>query len=103
MDYQQLATELKAVIKTVENYPKPGITFRDVTSLIQDGPSFKKVIDAFVARYQAAGITKIIGTESRGFIFGAPLAYALGVAFVPVRKPGKLPRESNSQSNSLEY
>jgi len=103
MDYQQLAIELQQVIKTVENYPKPGITFRDVTSLMQDGPSFKKVIDAFVDRYQDAGITKIIGTESRGFIFGAPLAYALGVAFVPVRKPGKLPRERISQAYSLEY
>ncbi|MDP5458406.1 adenine phosphoribosyltransferase [Alishewanella sp. SMS8] len=103
MDYQALAAELKRVIKTVENYPKPGITFRDVTSLMQDGPSFKKVINAFAAHYQQQGITKIIGTESRGFIFGAPLAYALGISFVPVRKPGKLPRERISQAYTLEY
>lgn len=103
MHNEQLANELKQVIKTVENYPKPGITFRDVTSLMQDGASFKKVIDAFAVHYRDHGITKIIGTESRGFIFGAPLAYSLGIAFVPVRKPGKLPRERISQAYSLEY
>ncbi len=103
MNFQQLSLELKQVIKTVENYPKPGITFRDVTSLMQDGASFRKVIDAFAEHYRHAGITKIIGTESRGFIFGAPLAYALGISFVPVRKPGKLPRERISQAYTLEY
>lgn len=103
MTNHELSAALKQVIKTVENYPKPGITFRDVTSLMQDGASFRKVIDAFAAHYRAQGITKIIGTESRGFIFGAPLAYALGISFVPVRKPGKLPRERISQSYTLEY
>ncbi|MDX3775196.1 adenine phosphoribosyltransferase [Chromatiaceae bacterium AAb-1] len=103
MDKQTLALELKQVIKTVENYPKPGIMFRDVTSLMQDGPGFRKVIDAFKAQYSDKGITKIVGTESRGFIFGAPLAYALGISFVPVRKPGKLPRERIKESYQLEY
>jgi adenine phosphoribosyltransferase len=103
MDKQALALELKQVIKTVVDYPKPGIVFRDVTSLMQDGPSFKKVIDAFCRLYADKGITKIVGTESRGFIFGAPLAYALGISFVPVRKPGKLPRQRISQSYQLEY
>ncbi|MDP2715277.1 MULTISPECIES: adenine phosphoribosyltransferase [unclassified Rheinheimera] len=103
MDKQALALELKQVIKTVVDYPKPGIVFRDVTSLMQDGPSFKKVIDAFCQLYADKGITKIVGTESRGFIFGAPLAYALGISFVPVRKPGKLPRQRISQSYQLEY
>ena len=103
MDKQALALELKQVIKTVVDYPKPGIVFRDVTSLMQDGPSFKKVIDAFCQLYADKGITKIVGTESRGFIFGAPLAYAMGISFVPVRKPGKLPRQRISQSYQLEY
>jgi adenine phosphoribosyltransferase len=103
MDKQALAAELKQVIKTVVDYPKPGIVFRDVTSLMQDGPSFKKVIDALSHLYADKGITKIVGTESRGFIFGAPLAYALGISFVPVRKPGKLPRERISQRYQLEY
>lgn len=103
MDKQALALELKQVIKTVVDYPKPGIVFRDVTSLMQDGPSFKKVIDAFCQLYADKGINKIVGTESRGFIFGAPLAYAMGISFVPVRKPGKLPRQRISQSYQLEY
>lgn len=103
MDKQLLAAELKQVIKTVPDYPKPGIVFRDVTSLMQDGPSFKKVIDAFQQYYADKQITKIVGTESRGFIFGAPLAYAMGISFIPVRKPGKLPRQRISQRYQLEY
>ena len=103
MDKQILATELKQVIKAVVDYPKPGIVFRDVTSLMQDGAAFKKVIDAFATAYADKGIDKVVGTESRGFIFGAPLSYALGLPFVPVRKPGKLPRERIAQSYQLEY
>lgn len=103
MDKLTLAAELKQVIKAVADYPKPGIVFRDVTSLMQDGPAFKKVIDAFCQAYADKDISKIVGTESRGFIFGAPLAYALGLPFVPVRKPGKLPRERIAQSYQLEY
>lgn len=103
MDKQTLAVELKQVIKSVVDYPKAGIVFRDVTSLMQDGEAFRKVIDAFRLKYAEQGITKIVGTESRGFIFGAPLAYALGVAFIPVRKPGKLPRERIQESYQLEY
>ncbi|MDP4528055.1 adenine phosphoribosyltransferase [Alkalimonas delamerensis] len=98
-----LSEQLKQVIKTVPDYPKPGILFRDVTSLMQDGPAFAKVIDALKKHFAEHQITKIVGTESRGFIFGAPLAYALGVAFVPVRKAGKLPRERIQQSYQLEY
>ncbi len=94
---------LEQVIKAVPDYPKPGILFRDVTSLMQDPQAFAAVIDNFKQHYANQGFTKIIGTESRGFIFGAPLAYALGVAFVPVRKPGKLPRERIAQSYQLEY
>lgn len=103
MEKQLLAVELKKVIKTVADYPKPGILFRDVTSLMQDGASFKKVIDTFCQTYTGQGFTKIVGTESRGFIFGAPLAYAMGLPFIPVRKPGKLPRNRISQSYQLEY
>lgn len=103
MEKQALAIELKQVIKAVTDYPKPGIVFRDVTSLMQDGVAFKKVIDAFARAYAGAGLDKVVGTESRGFIFGAPLAYALGLPFVPVRKPGKLPRERIAQSYQLEY
>jgi adenine phosphoribosyltransferase len=98
-----LSLMLQQVIKAVPDYPKPGILFRDVTSLMQDPVAFAAVIDHLKQHYANHGFSKIVGTESRGFIFGAPLAYALGVAFVPVRKPGKLPRERIAQSYQLEY
>ena len=95
--------KIKASIATVPNYPKPGIMFRDVTTLMADPDAFKAVIDLFAENYKGKGFTKIIGTEARGFIFGAPLSYALGIPFVPVRKPGKLPRAVTSQAYQLEY
>ena len=94
---------IKNSIKTIPDYPKPGIQFRDVTSLMQNAEAFAQVIDLFAEKYLAEEITAIVGTEARGFIFGAPLAYRLNVPFVPVRKPGKLPREVLSQSYQLEY
>ncbi|WP_348729563.1 adenine phosphoribosyltransferase [Rheinheimera texasensis] len=103
MTHTELSRLLEQVIKSVQDYPKPGILFRDVTSLMQDGAAFAAVIDHLKQHYSGHGITKIVGTESRGFIFGAPLAYAMGVAFVPVRKPGKLPRETIAESYQLEY
>lgn len=103
MTHTELSRLLEQVIKSVQDYPKPGILFRDVTSLMQDGAAFAAVIDHLKQHYSGKGITKIVGTESRGFIFGAPLAYAMGVAFVPVRKPGKLPRETIAESYQLEY
>ncbi len=90
-------------IKSIPDYPKPGILFRDVTSLMEDPEAYQATIAILVEKYQGQGITKIVGTEARGFLFGAPLALALGVGFVPVRKPGKLPREVISQSYELEY
>lgn len=94
---------IKNSIKTVPDYPKPGIMFRDVTSLMQDAQAFTQVIELFKNHYADKGITAIAGTEARGFIFGAPLAYAMGVSFIPVRKPGKLPRETIAQDYDLEY
>ncbi len=94
---------IKESIATVPDYPKPGIMFRDVTTLLAHPEAFKASIDALVEAYKNHGFTKIIGTESRGFIFGAPLSYALGIPFIPVRKPGKLPRAVISQSYQLEY
>lgn len=94
---------IKNSIKTIPDYPKPGIQFRDVTSLMQNAQAFQATIDTFYEKYKNSGITAIVGTEARGFIFGAPLAYKLGVAFIPVRKPGKLPREVHSQAYQLEY
>ncbi len=94
---------LKNSIKSVPDYPKPGILFRDVTSLLEDPRAYALSIELLVERYRNAGITKVVGTEARGFLFGAPVALGLGVGFVPVRKPGKLPRETLSESYELEY
>ncbi|GAB7220521.1 adenine phosphoribosyltransferase [Vibrio superstes] len=94
---------IKASIKSIQDYPKPGILFRDVTSLMEDAKAYQATIEMLIERYQGMGFTKVVGTEARGFLFGAPLALELGVGFVPVRKPGKLPRNTISQSYELEY
>ena len=94
---------IKNSIKTIPDYPKAGILFRDVTSLLEDPLAYAASIELLVERYLDAGVTKVVGTEARGFLFGAPVALSLGVGFVPVRKPGKLPRETISESYELEY
>ena len=96
-------TLIKSNIKSIPDYPKPGIVFRDVTSLMENAAAYKAAIQVLVDKYQNMGITKIVGTEARGFLFGAPLALELGIGFVPVRKPGKLPRQTICQSYQLEY
>lgn len=100
---QQITDNIAAHIKTIADHPKPGILFRDVTSLMQNNKAFTQVIDSFKQKFESDNITAIVGTEARGFIFGAPLAYALGVSFIPARKPGKLPRETIAQDYTLEY
>ncbi|GJJ80481.1 adenine phosphoribosyltransferase [Pasteurella canis] len=94
---------IKSSIKSIPNHPKEGIIFRDITSLLEVPEAFRAVIDLIVERYKDKSISKVLGTESRGFIFGAPVALALNVPFVLVRKPGKLPRETIAQSYQLEY
>ncbi|MBS0968302.1 adenine phosphoribosyltransferase [Chimaeribacter arupi] len=94
---------IKDSIKTIPDYPKPGILFRDVTSLLEDPKAYAASIEMLAARYRDTGVTKVVGTEARGFLFGAPVALVLGVGFVPVRKPGKLPRATLSESYELEY
>jgi len=102
MSIEQLAL-IKSSVKTIEDYPLPGILFRDITSLIEDGSAFTATIDLFTERYKTQKIDKVVGTEARGFIFGAPLAAALGAGFVPARKPSKLPRDTIQESYDLEY
>ncbi|WP_118859369.1 adenine phosphoribosyltransferase [Haemophilus haemolyticus] len=94
---------IKSSIKSIPNYPKEGIIFRDITTLLEVPAAFKTTVDLIVEQYRDKGITKVLGTESRGFIFGAPVALALGLPFELVRKPKKLPRETISQSYQLEY
>lgn len=99
---QQLAL-IKDSIISVADYPKPGILFRDITSLMEDPAAYRATIDLLANHYRGKGLTKVVGTEARGFLFGAPVALALGLPFVPVRKPGKLPRATLSESYQLEY
>lgn len=94
---------IKSKIRTIKDYPKPGIMFRDITSLLIDPEGLKLTIGMFVERYRNQGITKIAGVEARGFITGAALAFELGVGFVPIRKKGKLPGETVSEAYLLEY
>jgi adenine phosphoribosyltransferase len=95
--------ELKAIIRRIPDFPKPGILFVDITTLLIDPSALQKVIDLFCERYADKGINKIIGIESRGFIFAPAVAARIGAGFVPVRKPGKLPAETIKIEYDLEY
>jgi adenine phosphoribosyltransferase len=92
----------KSLVRTVPDFPKPGIMFRDITPLLADGNGFRHVIGVLADRY-AGKVDKIVGIEARGFIFGAAVAHQLGAGFVPVRKPGKLPAASIGHEYELEY
>lgn len=94
---------LKALIRDVPDFPTKGILFKDITTLLKDADAFGEVIDRMAARYVEDEIDLVAAIESRGFIFGAPLAYELGLGFVPVRKLGKLPAETIEQEYTLEY
>ncbi|MFD2166315.1 adenine phosphoribosyltransferase [Thalassotalea euphylliae] len=94
---------LKDAVHTIKDYPKEGILFRDVTGILENTDAFALTIEKLKEKFENKGFTKVVGTEARGFLFGAPLALALGVGFVPVRKPGKLPRETYAQDYELEY
>jgi adenine phosphoribosyltransferase len=94
---------IKSLVRTIPNHPKPGIMFRDITTLLKDPVGFRLTIQELVNRYHDWGIDKVIGIESRGFILGAPLAYALGAGFVPIRKKGKLPAATIGHDYELEY
>lgn len=96
MDYKKL-------IREVPNYPKPGILFYDITTLLKDPDALRSVIDDLAMKFRGQGIAKVVGIESRGFIFGSPLAYQIGAGFVPVRRPGKLPADSFEVKYNLEY
>ena len=95
--------DLKEKIRVIEGFPKEGISFKDITTLVADGEAFKESIDRIAEHLRDKNVDVILGPEARGFIFGVPVAYALGVGFVPVRKKGKLPAETVSVEYSLEY
>jgi adenine phosphoribosyltransferase len=96
-------TELEKIIRDVPDFPKKGIIFKDITTLLKDKSAFKKAVDILTQRAMNSSIHKVVAVEARGFILGGALAYNLGCGFVPVRKPGKLPAEKIRASYSLEY
>jgi adenine phosphoribosyltransferase len=95
--------DLSDLIRTIPDFPLPGIQFKDITTLIGNGPAFGQVINTLAERYQGRGIDAVAGVESRGFIFSAPIALQLGVGLVPIRKPGKLPADTYQIEYDLEY
>lgn len=90
-------------LRSIKDFPIPGILFRDVTSLFKNAECLKELDDALYEKYKDCGVTKVVGIESRGFVMGASLAVKLGAGFVPIRKPGKLPADTISESYSKEY
>ncbi|MCD6519291.1 MAG: adenine phosphoribosyltransferase [Anaerolineae bacterium] len=95
--------DLASFIRDIPDFPVEGILFKDITPLLQNPQAFREAIDQLAARYKDRAIDQVVAIESRGFIFGAPLAYKLGAGFIPVRKPGKLPAETISVEYTLEY
>ena len=95
--------DFESYIRDIPDWPKEGVMFKDITPLLANPEVFKATIDTFAAAYAKAGVTKVMGAEARGFIFGGALAYCLGAGFVPARKPGKLPWNTKSVSYDLEY
>jgi adenine phosphoribosyltransferase len=95
--------KIESLIRDIPDFPQPGILFRDITPLLGDPQGFKAAVDLFVERYRGRGVEHVVGVEARGYMLAAPLAYALGAGFVPVRKPGKLPGTTYTEEYSLEY
>ena len=95
--------DLKQTVRVIENFPKEGISFKDITTLLQNGEALKFAIDEIIADLKDKDVDLIVGPEARGFLMGTPVAYGMGVGFVPVRKPGKLPWEVESLEYDLEY
>jgi adenine phosphoribosyltransferase len=95
--------QLESLIRAIPDFPIPGILFRDITPLLADPDGFRAMVDLFVEKYRGAKIDYVVGIEARGYMLGAPVAYALKAGFIPVRKPGKLPGEKYTEEYELEY
>lgn len=95
--------DIKSLIRTIPDFPKPGVMFRDITTLLKHTEGFRSTIDQLVGKYRGVKIDKVVGIESRGFIIGAALAYHLKAGFIPIRKKGKLPGENFGHDYELEY
>ncbi|MGL4796434.1 MAG: adenine phosphoribosyltransferase [Paraclostridium sp.] len=95
--------DLRETIREIKDFPKPGIGFKDITTLLKDGEAFKYAIDLIIEDLKDKNVDIIVGPEARGFLMGTPVAYGMGIGFVPVRKPGKLPGETEKFEYALEY
>ncbi|HAR80436.1 MAG TPA: adenine phosphoribosyltransferase [Succinivibrionaceae bacterium] len=102
-DIENKIEYLKSTVTSIQDYPKPGILFRDITTLCGDKKAFNLTIEILKDVFKDAGIDKVVSAEARGFVFGAPIAAAIGAGFILVRKPGKLPRKTAEVSYDLEY
>lgn len=100
---QQVIIEVKEKIRSIPDFPKPGILFRDITTALKDTETLKKMVDFICDNFQDQKIDYVVGLESRGFIFGMPVAYKLNAGFIPIRKPNKLPAKTIKESYALEY
>ncbi len=98
-----LSERARAAIRDVSDFPKPGVVFKDITPLLADGALFEDICDWMVERFRGASVTHVLGIESRGFLFGTPVAHRLSAGFVPARKPGKLPWRTERVTYDLEY
>jgi len=101
--FEDPSVVIRSLIRTIPDYPKPGIMFRDITTLLQHPRGFRTAVDALVDRYTDRGVDCVAGIEARGFILAAPVAHQLGVGFVPIRKRGKLPHDTLTHEYELEY
>ena len=95
--------DYEALITDIPDFPTPGVVFKDITTLLKDPDGFCALVDDIAGHFADKGVTKVVGSEARGFMIGAPVAHVLHAGFVPARKPGKLPRETYAQSYDLEY
>lgn len=98
-----LATRIRSLVRDIPDFPQPGIVFKDITPVLAQGDVFRELIEHLAGRFRDDGIDRIAAIESRGFLFGAPLAVELGVGIAPIRKPGKLPHETRRVDYALEY
>jgi adenine phosphoribosyltransferase len=103
MESMDLTARLRATIRDVQDFPKAGIVFKDITPVLADGKLFQSVVDRFADELNGLGVTKVVGIDARGFIFAGAVAYKLGLGFIPIRKKGKLPWTTRSAAYTLEY
>jgi adenine phosphoribosyltransferase len=99
----EVADGLAALVRDIPDFPRPGITFKDITPLLADPAGFKAAVDGIAERFSSAGVDRVLGVEARGFILAAPIAYRFGAGFTPVRKAGKLPWQVEAEEYALEY